>query len=64
VTTLVLHLTDGQTLTHPAADIGTVTAVRDDLAETITSGATINLNTPGRVLVVNSAHVMFAEVTP
>lgn len=63
MTTIELHLTDGQTLAQ-TGDVGGVETVRDGLSQTIQAGGAINLNTPDGVTVVNSAHVLYVVVTP
>jgi len=61
--TIKLRLTDGQTFTNGAAVNGTVEEIRDELSRAIEAGAAVNMNEPGRVIVVNSAHILYAVVT-
>lgn len=63
MTTIELHLTDGQTLTQTEVPDG-LTVLRDGIAKSIGTGGAINLNGPSGVRVVNSAHVLYAVVTP
>lgn len=62
--TIELHLSSGGVLRPSGALPGSVEEVRDLIAATIERGSTINLHTPEGVHVVNTAHVMFAVVTP
>jgi hypothetical protein len=61
--TIELHLTNEQTL-NQSGDVGTLTEVRDHIAQVMQAGGAVSLNEPDRVIVVNSAHVLYAVVTP
>jgi hypothetical protein len=69
--TIELHLTDGSTLTQHGATGDSRNAGHGDivagLGQIMAAGEAVNLHdtdNPGRVVVVNSAHIRYAVVTP
>lgn len=63
MTRFELHLTNGEVLAQTVIPTQPLEAVRDGLGATIEAGSAINLNTPGKVVVVNSRHVLYVTVT-